>query len=91
MKIPVELKRRYLERRLDDIRILKQTVNKGDFSQALRVGHQVKGNAVTFEVPQIAIIGNEMETAARRRDVDRLQILIKKMEVAILGVEVEHR
>lgn len=89
MKLPVELKQRYIKRRLDDIRILRQTVSDGDFSEALRVGHQVKGNAVTFEVPQIAIIGNEMETAARRRDIGKLQILIKKMEVAIMGVDFE--
>ncbi|MFA5584469.1 MAG: Hpt domain-containing protein [Bacteriovoracaceae bacterium] len=86
MKLPTELKRRYLHRRLEDIRLLRHTVAQGDFSEAIRVGHQVKGNAVTFEVPQIAWIGTELESAAKCKDVERLGFLIQRMEVAIQGV-----
>lgn len=89
MKLPRELKKKYLDRRLEDIKLLRLTLDQGDFSHALRVGHQVKGNAVTFEVPRLAPIGNEMETAAKRRDMEKLRILIQRMEVELMGVQVE--
>lgn len=89
MKLPIELKKKYLDRRLEDIKLLRLTLDQGDFSHALRVGHQVKGNAVTFEVPRLAPIGNEMETAAKRRDMEKLRILIQKMEVELMGVQIE--
>ncbi len=89
MKLPIELKKKYLDRRLEDIKLLRLTLDQGDFSHALRVGHQVKGNAVTFEVPRLAPIGNEMETAAKRRDMEKLRILIQRMEVELMGVQVE--
>lgn len=89
MKLPIELKKKYLDRRLADVKLLQFTLEQGDFSHALRVGHQVKGNAVTFEVPKLAPIGNEIESAAKRRDVERLKILIKKMEIEVLGVQIE--
>lgn len=86
MKLPIELKRRYLDRRLEDIRVVRLTIDKGDYSEALRVGHQVKGNALTFEVPQIAWIGTELETAAKRRDVEAMRRLVQRMEIIIKGV-----
>lgn len=89
MKLPIELKKKYLDRRREDIKLLRHTLDQGDFSHALRVGHQVKGNAVTFEVPKLAPIGNEMETAAKRRDMEKLRILIQRMEVEIQGVQIE--
>lgn len=89
MKLPIELKQRYLKRRLEDIKMVMQKLDKGDFSEAIRVGHQVKGNALTFEVPQIAPIGVEIESAAKSRDEMRLRSLMRKMEVMIKGVKCE--
>ncbi|HLW57848.1 MAG TPA: Hpt domain-containing protein [Bacteriovoracaceae bacterium] len=86
MKLPIELKRRYLDRRLEDIKVVRQMIDHGDFSEAIRVGHQVKGNAVTFEVPQIAWLGTEIESAAKRRDAEKIRILMQRMEVVIKGV-----
>ena len=89
MKLPIELKRKYLHRRLEDMRIVRLTVDQGDFSQALRVGHQVKGNAQTFEVPQIAWLGTELETAAKKQDVQTLRRIVQRMEVIIQGIVCE--
>lgn len=80
MKVPVELKIKYLSRRLEDIEKLRISLEEEDYSFAQKVGHQVKGNAVTFDVPQIAFIGLEMEKAALKRDKEKVRILIQKME-----------
>lgn len=87
MEVPQELKIKYLSRRLQDVAILKNSLDQEDFSIAQRVGHQVKGNALTFDVPQIAWIGIEMERAALNRDKEKVQNLIQQMEVAVKSVQ----
>ncbi len=80
MKIPKELKIRYLGRRLQDIEKLRLSLDAEDFSFAQKMGHQIKGNAVTFDFPQIAGLGFEMERAAQKRDMERVKLLIQKIE-----------
>jgi HPt (histidine-containing phosphotransfer) domain-containing protein len=87
MEVPVELKIKYLSRRMQDIHRLKVALDQGDYSFALKVGHQVKGNALTFDVPQIAGIGHEMEKAAAGQDKERIQQLIQKMESLIRSAQ----
>lgn len=83
MQVPVELKIKYLSRRLQDIERLRLSLEQEDYSFAQKVGHQIKGNAVTFDVPQIAFIGLEMEKAAQKKDKEKVKILIQKMESLI--------
>lgn len=83
MQVPVELKIKYLSRRIEDIEKLKLSLEKGDFTLALKLGHQVKGNADTFEFPQMANLGKEIEKAAKAQDKEAVQLLAHKMETAI--------
>jgi len=87
MKIPIDLKIKYLNRRLDDVKKLRLNIDTNDYSFAIKIGHQIKGNAVTFEIPQIASIGSEIEKAAQGRDREKLIILIQKMESLIFKVQ----
>lgn len=87
MQVPHELKVKYLSRRMDDIHKLRLSLEQDDYSYALKVGHQVKGNAVTFDFPQIAFIGDEMEKAAKKKDKERVKLLIQKMESALQTVD----
>ena len=83
MQVPAELKLKYLHRRVQDIQELRNSIEQDDFSVAIRLGHQVKGNAVTFDFPQMAFIGVEIENAAKRQDKEKVKLLIKKMESVI--------
>ncbi len=83
MKVPTELKRQYLTRRSADIVKLKDSLEANDFTVAMKLGHQVKGNAVTFDFPQMAFIGVEIENAAKSKDKERIKIAIGKMETII--------
>lgn len=80
MKVPVELKKNYLQRRIKDIQQSQHTLNSGDYNLALKLGHQVKGNAETFEFPQIAPLGTAIEQAARLQNKEELLLLLKRME-----------
>lgn len=83
MQVPVELKLNYLKRRIQDIQKLRDSLEMDDYSYALKLGHQVKGNAVTFEFPHMTTIGVEMENAAKLRDKEQVRNLLTKMESAI--------
>jgi HPt (histidine-containing phosphotransfer) domain-containing protein len=83
MQVPLELKLNYLSRRVQDLQDLRESLEKNDFSIALKLGHQVKGNASTFEFPQMAHLGIQMEQAAKLEDKASLNQLATKMETAI--------
>lgn len=83
MKVPTELKIKYLNRRIQDLQRLCLSLDQDDYSEAIKLGHQVKGNAVTFEFPQMAFIGMEIERAAKKKDKQKVKILAEKMEEAI--------
>ena len=83
MEIPVELKRKYLERRVQDIQHLISSLDQNDFAPAAKLGHQVKGNAVTFDFPQMAPIGIEIEQAAKTRNKEELILLVQRMNTEI--------
>jgi HPt (histidine-containing phosphotransfer) domain-containing protein len=87
MQVPVELKIKYLSRRFQDIERLRNTLEQDDYSFAQKLGHQVKGNAVTFDVPQIAYIGLEMEKAAMEKNKEKVKVLIQKMESALQSIQ----
>lgn len=83
MHVPVELKMKYLQRRTQDIEKLRGLVKHDDFKEAAKLGHQVKGNAVTFEFPHMTSVGIEIEKAANAKDLTRLEILLDQMESMI--------
>lgn len=83
MQVPTELKLKYLKRRTQDIEKLRALMIQNDFKEAAKLGHQVKGNAVTFEFPQMVSLGVAIEKAAQLRDQGALNDLLNKMESMI--------
>ena len=83
MQVTVEFKRRYLDRRMIDIDHLISSLEMNDFTPAVTLGHQVKGNAATFDFPQIAPLGLEIENAAKNQNKEQVRILVKLMESEI--------
>lgn len=86
MQVPVELKRKYLDRRIQDIDHLISSLEENDFAPAVKLGHQVKGNAVTFDFPQIAPLGIEIENAAKNQDkagvIHLTQLMANEIQIA---------
>lgn len=80
MEVPVELKIKYLSRRLQEIEQLRLCVEQDYFVYAQRMGHIVKGNAQTFGVPQIAPLAVEIETAAIKQDKAQIEFLTLELE-----------
>lgn len=80
MQVPLELKRKYIQRRFQDLQQILSSLEANDFAPAARIGHQLKGNAQTFDFPQLAPIGIEMEKAAIAEDKQTLKELIELMD-----------
>jgi hypothetical protein len=83
MLIPIEARQKYLERRKQDIVASKEALSKQDFNFLERLGHQVKGNAVTFGFDQLTDIAVDIEVAAKAKNIDHLSELVKKFETAV--------
>ncbi len=79
MQVPIELKKRYLDRRIGELSELIKCLEDEDFGPALKLGHQVKGSAVTFDFPEIALYGDQIEAAANVKDKESLHQLISEL------------
>lgn len=66
MDVPADILFRYLERRKKDLEICLASLEDQNFTELEKVGHQLKGNGITFGFADLSIIGNDMELAAKR-------------------------
>lgn len=80
MNLPPELRQNYIERRKKDLEALKQAILDKDFMVAQRVGHQLKGNGVTYGFPLLSEIGQEMEAFAKQGNLSGVQESIHRLE-----------
>ena len=90
LNIPVELKVKYLRRRIGDIKKLRASLESEDFSLAVKLGHQVRGNAETFDVPEMAVLAKQIEDAGHNKDKALLLHLITKMESMIKSAQLQY-
>lgn len=68
MQVPDEMMIRYFERRKRDLLGCIEHLKSGDLNFIEKVGHQLKGNGVTFGYPELSMIGGELEVAAQSGD-----------------------
>lgn len=85
INLPYEAISKYIDRRRGDILNCRQALEIGDLSVIQAVGHQLKGNGITFGFPEISHIGEALETAAKNHNtndvkqwLDELSKLIDK-------------
>lgn len=83
MQIPVEARQKYLERRKQDIAASKEALSKQDYYFLERLGHQIKGNAITFGFDELTNIAVAIEQAAKAKNIPQLQELVNQFETAV--------
>jgi hypothetical protein len=74
----------FLEGRRADARQIPELVAAGAFGQVHRLGHNMKGNGVSYGFPQIGRIGSDLATAAVNADRDWI-LRLNAMLQAILS------
>lgn len=70
LEIPHEAVVKYMERRKTDIEKCRVALESGELSVLETVGHQLKGNGITFGFPEISTIGEAMENAAKTHNTE---------------------
>lgn len=83
MQVPVEARQKYLERRKQDVIASKEALSKLDYAFLERLGHQIKGNAITFGFDELTNIAVAIEQAAKAKNTAQLQDLVTQFEAAI--------
>lgn len=77
MEVPGEILSRYIERRRKDLEACLVSLENENFTELEKVGHQLKGNGVTFGHADLSEIGNHLEKAAHIKNKQGLEEALK--------------
>jgi HPt (histidine-containing phosphotransfer) domain-containing protein len=77
MEVPVEILSRYMERRKKDLESCLFNFESENFQELEKVGHQLKGNGLTFGHPDLSSIGSHLEVAAAAQDQKEIELALK--------------
>lgn len=78
MDVPQEILSRYVERRKKDLEKCLLCLQNSNFPELEKVGHQLKGNGITFGHADLSAIGTYMEQAARHHNVKEIEIALEQ-------------
>ena len=88
MQVPTEARQKYLDRRKQDAVACQEALAKQDFNFLERIGHQIKGNAITFGFDELTNVAVAMEIAAKAKDLHQLTDLVAKFTMAIQNARI---
>ena len=78
MEVPHDMLFRYMERRKKDLETCLLNLENENFTELEKVGHQLKGNGVTFGFTDLSEIGSHMEKAASHKDIEEIEQALKE-------------
>jgi HPt (histidine-containing phosphotransfer) domain-containing protein len=81
MEVPMDIQFRYMERRKKDLEVCLLNLEKKNFPELEKVGHQLKGNGLTFGHADLSSIGSHMEEAAASKDLSELEEALKEFSL----------
>ncbi len=76
---------KYITRRLEDIRLIKNELQENKFDYALVVGHRLKGHGDTFGHLDLSECGKNLEAAIKNNQFDEAKGLIAQFETLVLS------
>lgn len=77
MEVPSDILSRYMERRKKDLEVCLINLEKENFTELEKVGHQLKGNGLTFGHADLSSIGSHLEVAAAAKNMQELERALK--------------
>lgn len=78
MEVPGDIQGRYMDRRKKDLETCLVSLQEENFSELEKVGHQLKGNGLTFGYAELSTIGSKLERAAHARNLSDLEKSLKE-------------
>lgn len=67
-QITPEMMSRYVTRRGEDLTKVESALSSGDYETLLKIAHQIKGNAATFNFTDLERMALQMEKAAHEKN-----------------------
>ncbi len=86
MRAAILLESRFIGHREDDLATIAQSLERGDFETIARLGHNLRGNGPSYGFPELAIMGEGLEGAARSRDVEQVRDAAAELASWVAGV-----
>lgn len=83
VRIPEEMRKKYVERRGNDVKELREAIAGRKVESFLRVGHQLKGNALTFGYDELTDLGKRIEAAGEAADFSAGEVCVDELEAWI--------
>ncbi|HEX7675646.1 MAG TPA: Hpt domain-containing protein [Bdellovibrio sp.] len=83
LSVPKESQIRYLSRRQEEIAKVLAELEQGDFELAKKVGHQMKGNASTFNFPELESLGKKLDAAALDKDLEAARSSVNEISAMV--------
>ncbi len=77
MNVPQDLLFRYMERRKKDLELCLVNLLDLNFVEIEKVGHQLKGNGLTFGHADLSSIGSHLEVAAAAGNITEMERAIE--------------
>jgi Hpt domain. len=75
---------RYLQRRLAEMELLLASLSRGEFEPTRTLGHQIKGNARSFEFETLEDLGIRLELAAKNQNAESSVKILGEMKMEVL-------
>lgn len=76
--IPPDVRLKYLERRQTDYENCQKAISEKNFEALKHIGHQIKGNAVTFGYDDLGEIAIDLEQSAIQQDMEKLNAIMAR-------------
>ncbi|WP_413568035.1 Hpt domain-containing protein [Bdellovibrio sp. HCB117] len=83
MTVPLDAKQKYLSRRLAELAKIQEMAHAPDWGFVIKVGHQIKGNAKTFEFPSLSHLGTRLEEAGKVKDPHLLKDVCDELQASL--------
>jgi CheY-like chemotaxis protein len=80
------LRPQYLVHRREDAVALREALGREDFQWIARIGHNMRGNGVSFGIPELSAIGERIEAAAQDRSRSRLDPPIALLQARLARI-----
>ncbi len=71
---------KYVAHRERDVATLRAALAQGDFETMARIGHNLRGNGVSYGFPEIAALGEAMEQAVTARQARGIEAQVALLE-----------
>lgn len=81
--VTFEMRQKYLERRTGELDVSADKLRARDFDYFRNIGHQIKGNAVTFDFPMLTELGVRMENSAVEKNESGVEKVLGELRVAV--------